>query len=120
MLVWLLALSSVHANDLDVDCTDPLNQAEMLYCATRRNERTEALMNRLIDMISSESDTEGKRKLKNGQSAWLQYRELNCLWQGDKYRSHDTKAQTEAMECQAQTTSERVEELQGWLAKIGK
>jgi uncharacterized protein YecT (DUF1311 family) len=119
MLALLLSFTTAHANDLDVDCTSPLNQAEMLYCATRSNERTEALMNRLIDMIYDRSDTEGKSKLTRGQKSWLQYRDLNCIWQGDKYRSHDTKAQTEVMECQAMTTSERVEELQAWLAKMG-
>ena len=105
-------------NDMDVDCSTPLNQSEMLYCATRQFERSEAMMINLYKSVAAISDAAGKKKLSNAQLSFESYRTSNCLWQGDKYRKKETKAQTEAMECQTELTNNRIDELQNWLLEM--
>ena len=114
-LVFVLGISKVSANELDVDCESPLNQSEILYCVTRNYERSEEMMVNLYKSISSKSDKLGKQYLMEGQVAFESFRKLSCQWEGDQKREQKTLAQTIEMECRLRLTTSRIEEFQKWL-----
>ena len=117
-LVFVLGISKVSANELDVDCESPLNQSEILYCVTRNYERSEEMMVNLYKSISSKSDKLGKQYLMEGQVAFESFRKLSCQWEGDQKREQKTLAQTIEMECRLRLTTSRIEEFQKWLKSI--
>ena len=95
-------------------------QAEALACARRDYEKAEAEMDEVYEQLVTElagRDGEGRRKLEEAQSLWLQYRKAACESEASIYEGGSMRPAIYTG-CLAGVTRERANRLRRFLAEV--
>ena len=67
-------------------CANAQTQAEMNDCAGKEYKTADAVLNQVYRQLVAMLDDEEKAQLKEAQTAWLKYRDLNCDFVADQYK----------------------------------
>ncbi|SDU40914.1 lysozyme inhibitor LprI family protein [Stappia sp. ES.058] len=127
-LLMLLAPFEVRAQD--VDCSDPVTQMEMTYCAEQDWQaadrelnaaygRAMAAMKRMdADLADSPTLAGAADALRNAQRAWIPYRDAACAAYGFQARG-GTMEPMLIYQCRADLTGQRTRELDDLASGLG-
>jgi uncharacterized protein YecT (DUF1311 family) len=91
-------------------CADAQSQAEMNICWGKEYKAADATLNQVYRELVAKLDDEQKAQLKNAQTAWLKYRDLNCEFVADQYKGGSMRPMIAAI-CLADMTHNRTTEL---------
>ena len=91
-------------------CASPLSQFEMNQCAGKAFRAADAAMNQVYRRLVSMLDEDEKAQLKEAQTAWLKYRDINCEFVADQYKGGSIRPLIEAT-CLGDMTKRRTTEL---------
>jgi uncharacterized protein YecT (DUF1311 family) len=114
----LLVASSAAAQE--IDCVNPQVQLEMTFCAERDWKIADADLNaaykaaqaemKAIDADLPEAEKGAATSLRDGQRAWIEYRDAGCAAEG--YLSHGGSIEPMVVAyCLARVTKTRAEEI---------
>src|SRR2546421_12846412 len=67
-------------------CANAQSQAEMNDCAGKEYKAADAVLNQVYRQLGARLDDEEKSQLKEAQTAWHRYRDLNCDFVEDQYK----------------------------------
>jgi uncharacterized protein YecT (DUF1311 family) len=104
-------------NSSEIPCGKYGTQAEANACARRDYEKAEAEMKEVYEQLATELAGEGRRKLEQAQSLWLQYREATCESEASIYEGGTIRPAI-YNGCLASVTRERAGRLRGFLAEV--
>lgn len=107
LLTALLALAlplAAHAADPDWPKSCDENQMAMNACAYQRWQKADRELNALYGKLMKQSDAD---KLQAAQRAWLQYRDLECAYEGADAEGGSLQPQ-EIADCKNRLTRQRV------------
>jgi uncharacterized protein YecT (DUF1311 family) len=80
-LFLALAGAAAHAADAS-DCSNrDLTQIDMNVCAYQAFQKQDRALNAVYGELVKQEDAEGLRRLQAAQRAWLQFRDLECLYE---------------------------------------
>ncbi|MDR2153100.1 MAG: lysozyme inhibitor LprI family protein, partial [Helicobacteraceae bacterium] len=65
----------------DVNCKDPQTQLEMNQCAAEEFDAADKELNALYSSYRKSLDSKSKAALKEAQSAWIKFRDLDCAFE---------------------------------------
>lgn len=113
-----MGISAAQAQD--VDCANPQTQMAMTQCAQKDWQATDANLNNAykaaqvamaeIDASLPEAEKGAAVSLRDGQRAWIQYRDAACATEG--YLSHGGSIEPMVVAyCLARVTKTRAEEI---------
>ena len=91
-------------------CTHAQSQAEMNDCAGKEYKAADAVLNQVYRQLVAKLDDEEKSQLKEAQTAWLKYRDLNCGFVADQYKGGTIRPMIHGL-CLADVTKNRTNEL---------
>ena len=91
-------------------CTHAQSQAEMNDCAGKEYKAADAVLNQVYRQLVAKLDDEEKSQLKEAQTAWLKYRDLNCDFVADQYKGGTIRPTIHGL-CLADVTKNRTTEL---------
>ena len=91
-------------------CANPLSQVDMNQCAGKAYRDADAIMNQVYRKLVSMLDEDEKAQLKEAQLAWLKYRDTNCEFVADQYKSGSIRPLIHAT-CLGDVTKRRTTEL---------
>jgi len=91
-------------------CTNAQSQAEMNDCAGKEYKAADAVLNQVYRQLVAKLDDEEKSQLKEAQTAWLKYRDLNCDFVADQYKGGTIRPTIHGL-CLADVTKNRTTEL---------
>jgi uncharacterized protein YecT (DUF1311 family) len=74
---WLLVLASMPAAAAS-DCADLETQSGMNQCGAARVLQADGALNAAYNQLSSELGEDGKRRLRDAQRAWIDFRDSWC------------------------------------------
>jgi len=80
-------------------CSNAQTQAEMNDCAGKEYKAADAALNQVYRQLVSMLDDEEKSQLKEVQTAWLKYRDLNCDFVADQYKGGTIRPTIHALAC---------------------
>ena len=89
---------------------NPNTTVGMEGCAEHRILRTDAIVNRRVQLIWDKSTADGQSHLADAQAAWAAYRKAACLSESDKYAG-GSLAPVVAGQCSLRLTRERAADL---------
>jgi uncharacterized protein YecT (DUF1311 family) len=108
-LFLALAGAAAHAADAS-DCSSrDLTQIDMNVCAYQAFQKQDRALNAVYGELAKQEDAAGLKRLQAAQRAWLQFRDLECL-----YEAPDTGGSivpTLKADCLAELTRERILDL---------
>ena len=114
LLVFLCLLASPYTYGQRTKKSDPCanaqTQAEMNNCAGREYKAADAVLNQVYRQLVAMLDDEEKSQLKEAQTAWLKYRDLNCDFVADQYKGGTIRPTIHGL-CLADVTKNRTTEL---------
>lgn len=96
------------------NCKDPQSQLAMNTCAAKEYEREDSKLNQLYKELVNKVDADKKSKLKEVQSAWIKYRDLQCDYDSSAYQG-GTIYSLVLSTCLTQTTRQRNKDLKAML-----
>ena len=82
----------------------------MTQCAGNDYKAADAVLNQVYQKLVAMLDDEEKAQLKDAQTAWLKYRDLNCEFVGNQYKGGTMQPMIQAM-CLTDVTKTRTSEL---------
>lgn len=91
-------------------CPNAQSQAEMNDCAGRLYKSADSVLNQTYRQLVSMLDNDEKSQLKEAQTAWLKYRDLNCDFVADQYKGGTMRPMIYGF-CLADVTNNRTAEL---------
>ena len=91
-------------------CANAQTQAEMNDCAGKEYKAADAVLNQVYRQLVAMLDDEEKSQLKEAQTAWLKYRDLNCDFVADQYKGGTIRPTIHGL-CLADVTKNRTTEL---------
>ncbi len=91
-------------------CAKAQSQAEMNDCAGKEYQAADAVLNQVYRKLVAMLDDEEKAQLKEAQTAWLKYRDLNCDFVADQYKGGTIRPMIHGL-CLADVTKNRTSEL---------
>ena len=91
-------------------CANAQSQAEMNDCAGREYKAADAVLNQVYRQLVAMLDDEEKSQLKEAQTAWLKYRDLNCDFVADQYKGGTIRPTIHGL-CLTDVTKNRTTEL---------
>jgi len=91
-------------------CANPQTQFEMTQCAGKNYQAADAVLNQVYQRLVSMLSNEEKVQLKEAQTAWLKYRDLNCDFVADQFKGGTMRPMIYA-DCLADMTRKRTTEL---------
>ena len=91
-------------------CAEAQSQAEMNICAGKEYKAADAELNQTYQKLSSMLDAEEKAQLKETETAWIKYRDLNCDFVADQYKGGSIRPMIHGL-CLADVTRNRTAEL---------
>ena len=91
-------------------CANAQTQAEMNDCAGKEYKTADAVLNQVYRQLVAMLDNEEKAQLKEAQTAWLRYRDLNCDFVADQYKGGTIRPMIHGL-CLADVTKNRTAEL---------
>ena len=103
-----LAAAGAHAQDVDCHARD-LTQMDINYCAGQALEKQDRELNQLYGQLVKAEDPAGLKKLQAAQRAWLQFRDLECVFETTSVGG--SLAPYETATCKAEVTKARVGDL---------
>ena len=94
-----------------LDCTDAnrLGQQGMNQCAWEAFNKQDRDLNQLYRRLMKQSDAESARQLQAAQRAWLQFRDLECIFESPD--AAGSLGSAEKAECQEALTKERIADI---------
>lgn len=92
------------------NCQNPVTQIDINECAVLDFKKADAQLNKLYKELSGSLDADQKQKLKQVQLHWIQYKESQCKYEGDKYAGGSI-AGFIIQSCQTRITRQRSAEL---------
>ncbi len=120
MIFSFVALSALHSNAQDIDCSneDDVTQMKMNFCASEQFEAEDANLNTVWAELKSamENGEAGYdfelsfKPLLAGQKAWIIYRDKQCEAEGTAFEGGTAQPQIVA-DCLARMTQARSSEL---------
>jgi len=95
-------------------CGDSQNQIEMNQCAGDEFRRLDGRMNEAYKEKMAALDPVPRLALRDAQRAWIIFRDKSCAYEAGK----DPRSYTQMieLECQQRFTTERIRDLQAYLA----
>ncbi len=91
-------------------CANPQTQFEMNQCAGKDYKTADAALNQVYQRLVNMLDDEERAQLKEAQTAWIKYRDLNCDFVGDQFKGGTMRPMVYA-NCLADMTRKRTTEL---------
>ncbi|HJZ81366.1 MAG TPA: lysozyme inhibitor LprI family protein [Pyrinomonadaceae bacterium] len=91
-------------------CADAQSQAEMNICAGKEYKAADAELNQAYQKLNSMLEAEEKAQLKEAETAWIKYRDLNCDFVADQYKGGTIRPMILGL-CLADVTRNRTTEL---------
>ena len=91
-------------------CANASSQAEMNDCAGKEYKAADAALNQVYRQLVAMLDDEENAQLKEAQTAWLKYRDLNCDFVADQYKGGTIRPMIHGL-CLADVTKNRTAEL---------
>ena len=91
-------------------CANAQSQAQMNDCAGKEYKAADAALNQVYRQLVAMLDDEEKSQLKEAQTAWLKYRDLNCDFVADQYKGGTIRPMIHGL-CLADVTKNRTNEL---------
>jgi len=82
----------------------------MNQCAGKDYKTADAALNQVYQRLVTMLDDEERAQLKEAQTAWIKYRDLNCDFVGDQFKG-GTMRPTVYANCLADMTRKRTTEL---------
>ncbi len=109
LLPWALCapLAAAAASDPDWPRSCDENQQTMNACAYQRAEKADRELNALYGPLAKGEDTDGRKKLLAAQRAWIQYRDLECAYEGAEAEGGSLQPQLIA-DCRNTLTRQRI------------
>lgn len=122
LILAIFALSNLTASQQKVTATCANNsgtQAEANACARVKSKQADDEMKQVYEQLLSElsnygSDGKAQQKLKQAQSAWLQYRDANCESEASIYEGGSIRPAVYYF-CRASITQERTARIKEFL-----
>jgi uncharacterized protein YecT (DUF1311 family) len=100
-------LAAAAASDPDWPASCDESQQTMNACAHQRAEKADRELNVLYGALAKGDDSDGRRKLLAAQRAWIQYRDLECAYEGAESEGGSLQPQTIA-DCRNTLTRQRI------------
>jgi uncharacterized protein YecT (DUF1311 family) len=91
-------------------CANPLTQSEMNQCAGKAYREADARLNEAYRKLVSMLDEAEIAQLKEAQTAWLKYRDTNCMFVADQYKGGSIHPLIQST-CLKEVTNRRTVEL---------
>jgi uncharacterized protein YecT (DUF1311 family) len=91
-------------------CSDANTQTEMNICAGKEYKTADAALNKVYQQLVAILNVEEKAQLKAAQTAWIKYRDANCVFVGDQYKGGSIRPMIQGL-CLADVTQNRTVEL---------
>src|SRR2546422_3521583 len=91
-------------------CAKALSQADMNDCWGREYKAADATLNQVYRQLVSKLDDDEKAQLKEVETAWLKYRDVNCDFVADQYKGGTMRPMIYAI-CLGDMTKSRTTEL---------
>src|SRR5437870_1768229 len=91
-------------------CAKAQSQAEMNDCWGREYRAADTVLNQVYRQLVSMLDDEEKSQLKEAETAWLKYRDLDCDFVSDQYKGGTIRPMIHGL-CLADVTKNRTTEL---------
>ena len=82
----------------------------MTQCAAEAYKAADASLNQVYKQLVAKLDADEKAQLKEAQTAWLKYRDTNCVFVADQYKGGTMRPMIYA-NCLEDVTSKRTAEL---------
>lgn len=79
VLLSILATQAFPA-DAHGDCSDPEDQQSMNYCADQAFKVADRKLNQSYAKLYKSASPEGKEKLKKAETAWIVWRDAQCVF----------------------------------------
>jgi uncharacterized protein YecT (DUF1311 family) len=112
-LLIVCLVSSVVAfsqNQKPEPCSNAQTQTDMNICWGNEYKAADAKLNQAYRQLVAKLEEEEKAQLKNAQTAWLKYRDLNCEFVADQYKGGTIRPMIAAI-CLTDVTNNRTTEL---------
>lgn len=109
-LLLIVANGSALSQKRKDPCANPQTQFEMNQCAGKAYEAADASLNQTYRRLVAMLDDEDEAQLKEAQSAWLKFRDLNCEFVADQFRGGTMRPMAYG-NCLADVTTRRTTEL---------
>jgi uncharacterized protein YecT (DUF1311 family) len=91
-------------------CADAQSQAEMNICWGKEYKKADVVLNQVYRQLVDLLDEQEKGQLKEAQTAWLKFRDLNCEFVADQYKGGSIRPAIHAT-CLLDVTTTRTNEL---------
>lgn len=111
LAVALVGATSAVAAD---DCKNPQSQIAMNICAGKDYEREDVRLNKNYNELFSKLDDSHRRRLKEVQRAWLNFRDLQCDYDSSQYEGGTIYSLVHST-CLLQMTKQRNKDLKAML-----
>ena len=99
------------SKDATPDCHDGnLGQQGMNQCAYAAFDAQDRELNALYKRLMKQSDADSAKQLREAQRAWLQFRDLECVFESPD--SAGSLGAAEKAECMTALTRERIADIQ--------
>jgi uncharacterized protein YecT (DUF1311 family) len=82
----------------------------MTQCAADAYKAADKVLNQVYQQLVAKLDDEEKAQLKEAQTAWLKYRDTNCIFVADQYKGGTMRPMIYAG-CLEDVTKKRTSEL---------
>ena len=96
------------------NCKDPVSQTDMNICASKDYAREDALLNANYKKLVAKLDASRKAQLKEVQTAWLKFRDLQCAFDSAPSKGGSMYGMVASI-CMAQLTQQRNKDLKTML-----
>ena len=105
-IALLSCLAAAGARAQDIDChAHGMTQMDINYCAGQAFEKQDRELNQVYGKLAKSEDPAGLKKLQAAQRAWLQFRDLECVFETTSVGG--SLAPYETATCKAEVTKER-------------
>lgn len=109
-IAFLSCLVAAGAHAQDVDChASSLTQIDINACAGQAFEKQDRELNQLYGLLVKSEDAAWLKKLQAAQRAWLQFRDLECVFETTSVGG--SLAPYETATCKAEVTKQRIVDL---------
>jgi uncharacterized protein YecT (DUF1311 family) len=115
LLFLLLVSTSAQRTKKPEPCQDAQSQAEMNICWGKEYKKADTVLNQVYRQLVEMLDDEQKSQLKEAQTAWLKYRDLNCEFAADQYKGGSMRPMIHAI-CLTDVTNNRTTELRSQIS----
>ena len=115
LFVFLFFVPSALGQEKKPPCSDFDTQTEMNICAGKEYKAADASLNLVYQQLVKMLEPEEKSQLKEAQTAWIKYRDTNCVFVADQYKGGSIRPMIYGL-CLADVTRNRTSELKTQIA----